>query len=476
MNIFRSFLYGAVSTALCLSTAAHAGGYATARFGGEHGHPATAHPTAMYFNPAGLTLGSGTRVYGEGLLAYRTATFERPVEAIDNLGSGTPDDADGRAANTGRGELSNFLVSPFLGVVTDLGIESLGLAAGVYAPFGGQASWNENDQFANSTMYPGAVDGPQRWSTIEGSQRALYATVAGAYRLAGPRLSIGVGLNAVTQDVSLVRARNGNGTDDLVDGLGEISEGRTLIEGSDMSLSVGAGILWEATDSLRVGLSYQSTPGFGERALEGELTNKFGSGEVTVTETELLFTLPDTFRAGVTFRPISMLEVRLSGDYTRWSKFERHCLLDRSVPDRKCALNDDGSVDTNAGGAGVVVVIPRDWKDTYGVRAGASFWASDALEVFGGVGFDSNAVPDETLDAGVMDMNKVVSSVGARYGLRGGAMSLAASFTNVTYASRDVSARAEGEAPMIPSRNPDGAGSYSQSVNLLTVGMLYAFQ
>src|SRR5690606_4110534 len=147
--------------------------------------------------------------------------------------------------------------------------------------------------------------------------------------------------------LSLVRARNGNGSDDLVDGLGEISEGRTLIEGSDLSVSVGAGILWEATEQLRVGLSYQSTPGFGERALEGELTNKFGNGEVTVTETELLFTLPDSFRAGVSFRPSSPLELRLSGDFTRWSKLERHCLLDRSVAERKCALNDDGSVDTD---------------------------------------------------------------------------------------------------------------------------------
>src|SRR5690606_34429940 len=100
------------------------GGYATARFGGEHGHPATDHPTAMYFNPAGIALGDGTRIYAEGLFVFRAASYDRPAEAIDNLGAGTPDDPTAIAANSGQAELANFLVSPFLGVVSDLGTDS----------------------------------------------------------------------------------------------------------------------------------------------------------------------------------------------------------------------------------------------------------------------------------------------------------------------------------------------------------------
>ncbi len=33
---------------------ASATGFSTARFGGEHGHPMTNNPTALYYNPAGL--------------------------------------------------------------------------------------------------------------------------------------------------------------------------------------------------------------------------------------------------------------------------------------------------------------------------------------------------------------------------------------------------------------------------------------
>lgn len=454
---------------------AHAGGYATARFGGEHGHPATDHPTAIYFNPAGLALGAGTRLYIEGLFIRRTASYERPVEAIDNLGTGTPDDPEAIRANTGKGTLANFLVSPFLGAVTDLGIDNLGVGFGFYVPFGGQASWDTIDEFANNTDYPGAYDGPQRWSTIEGEQRALFATLGGAYRLPGPRLSVGIGLNVVVQQLSVLRARNANGTDDLVSPIG-ISEGRTLIEGSDTGISVGAGVIWDASDALRVGLSYQSAPGFGsESRLEGTLTTQLGASAPGVTDTVLLSRLPDILRFGVTYRLSPRVELRASGDYQRWSVFEHHCLLSLDDPYARCAIAEDGSVDLERGGSGVLVVIPRDWQDTFGLRAGGSYWFSPVLEAFGGLSFDSNAVPDETLDVGLMDMNKMVASVGARYALLDGALQLTGSLTSVFYFSRDVAPRAADDIPELPSRTPDGAGTYQQNANLLTVGVGYTF-
>ena len=82
---------------LSFPAAARAGGLAAARFGGELGNPTTGHPTALYFNPAGLALGTGTRIYAEGVLVYRSASYDRPVAAIDNvledgeMGSGTPE-------------------------------------------------------------------------------------------------------------------------------------------------------------------------------------------------------------------------------------------------------------------------------------------------------------------------------------------------------------------------------------------------
>ena len=165
----------------------------------------------MYYNPAGLALGEGTFVLVEGTFAWRSVTYDRDPGAIDNPGTGTPDPA----VNSGESSLSNIIISPFIGVKTDFGVKGLGVAAGFYTPFGGQAVWDENSAFEGNTQYPGAVDGPQRWHNIEGVIRSSYITLAGAYKLPA-NISIGVGANVVLSVIDTIRASNVDGSDDVV--------------------------------------------------------------------------------------------------------------------------------------------------------------------------------------------------------------------------------------------------------------------
>lgn len=467
----------AAMLSLVVPSSAAAGGFAAARFGGELGNPTTSHPTAIYFNPAGLALGTGTRIYAEGVFVHRTASYDRPVEAIDNvleageMGSGTPEDAIG--ANAGEATLSNFLVSPFAAVVSDLGVEGLGVGVGLYVPFGGQASWDKAEEWADDPMYPGAVDGVARWSSIDSSLRVLYISAAGAYRF-NDRFSIGAGVNVVSQELATTRARTASSTDDLIStATGQIVEGRSFIDVSGTQLAASAGVMWRPNDELRLGASYQSQPGFGENRLSGTLSSKFGSGADSDTEIELLQSFPDVFRLGAAYAATPELELRLSGDYTRWSVTEYQCLVDANDPAAACSFNDDGSV--AADGAGVIVNIPRDWNDTFGVRAGASWFASRALEVMGGLSYDSSAVPDQTADATAIDMAKVVGSAGVRW--TNGPMEVIAALTHVYYVEREVPTRGPGgpTAPEIPSLSPDGGGTYNQAITLLNLGLQYAF-
>ena len=72
------------------ASVAHAGGFSTARFGGERTHAASDQLGTIYYNPAGLAHGHGTRGLVEGLFAYRTASYDRDAGAIHNPGTGTP--------------------------------------------------------------------------------------------------------------------------------------------------------------------------------------------------------------------------------------------------------------------------------------------------------------------------------------------------------------------------------------------------
>jgi len=78
-------LFVALLLVAATASPAAAGGLLVARFGGEDGHAASAHPSVIYYNPAGLALRSGTRVAVEGFFFHRGVEYDRPVGAIDDV-------------------------------------------------------------------------------------------------------------------------------------------------------------------------------------------------------------------------------------------------------------------------------------------------------------------------------------------------------------------------------------------------------
>ncbi len=460
------------------ASSSYAGGFASARFGGEHGNPVTDNATAVYYNPAGLALGTGTRIFAEGVLAYRAAEYERPEGAINNLADGeggTPLDAV--SANSGTASVGNVIASPFLGVASDLGVPNLGVGLAFFAPFGGQASWDKNDAYKDDTNYPGAYDGVQRWATMDGTIRALYFSGAASYRLPDIGLSFGASVSAVSQSVNTIRARTALGNDDLVAADGNLVEGRSHVDVFGVSVAAGLGVIWDATDALRVGASYQSQPGFGEQSLEGDLNFKFGNSTSDTTAINFTQSLPDVVRFGLSFRASKQLELRFSGDYTRWSVMTNQCLMDAADPDANCTLNENGgAVDETQS---VIVNIERNWEDTFGMRAGGSYWLNDDTELAGSVAFDTSAVPDETIDPAFIDTNKVIGVFGSRFRLAD-SMLLNVSYTHVYYLTREVDPRerdADGNEIgfSAPSATPDHAGKYTQNIGVLNLGMEYQF-
>lgn len=442
---------------------AAAGGFTTTRFGGEDGHAATENPVAAFYNPAGLAYGEGTRGYVEGLFAYRTVDYNRDPGAIDNAGTRTPTDAIDR--NSGAATLGNPIVSPFLGVVTDAGIPGLGIGLAVSVPFGGQAKWDKDDRFANDETYPGAVDSAARWASIEGEQRALYYTLGVGWRTADGRFGVGAGLNVVQSKIALVRARNFDGTDDLVRADGAIAEGRSLLEVDSIDLAASIGLMWKPTHCSRIGISYHSQPGFGETTLAGSLTNQFGDSAPTTIDVELRQALPDSIRVGGLWRAMPKVVLHAAIDYQRWSKFKNQCFVVPGAPTSTCDADDDGFV-TDTGD--LILNIPRAWKDTYGVRVGGTYEASDTLAVQAGVLYDSNAVPDATLDPALIDTDKIIPQLGVRYQV--GKVDVHATAGNVFYLSRTTAPRTV-DPPGAKNRNPDMAGDYATSVTYLLLGV-----
>ncbi|KYF72673.1 hypothetical protein BE17_29845 [Sorangium cellulosum] len=431
-----------------------AGGFATARFGGEHGNPITSNPTAVYYNPAGLAESEGIHLFLDGNIALRAASYAHAQAASD--------DVTVPAANTGEADLLNVAASPMLGASARVG--DLAFGAGVYVPFGGAASWDKNGAFEGSRDLAGPVDGVQRWHSIESSLQAMFFTLAAAARIPALRLSLGVSGNLIRTQVNTVRARNASGDNLLA------TEGRSLLEVSGLHASFGVGALIEAVpEKLWVGASYQSRPNVtGGETLEGTLTNRFNGVSSAPDDVELHQGLPDIVRLGARFVPAERLEVRLFGDWTRWSSMENQCLTQVGAA---CEIRSDGSA---ADPAGVVQNIARRWNDTFGVRGGVSYWPKPAVELFGGVGYDSNAVPDETLDPSATDFHDVSFAVGGRFELTK-QLHLGASYTHLFYASRDTTGESITAGLAGNSRAPDSGGLYAQTIGVLNVNVDVGF-
>lgn len=465
------------ATVILTSSSALAGGFASARFGGERGNPAETNPSTLYYNPAGIGLSEGTQLMIDVSTAFRTASYDRPVSAIDNQNPFPDDAAKNQAAldaNSGKATLNNIIASPMLGISTDFGIDmplKLGLA--FYVPFGGQAVWDENS--SASTDFPGASDGSQRWYSIDGTIRTMSLTGGLAYRIDSARLSVGVSGNLFLSSVDTLRARNSDGTDDLESG-GILKEGRSLVSADSMDFGMGAGVLWEAwRRKAWLGLSYQSRPNFdGKIVHEGTLQNYLGTAQANTSDILFTSSLPDVIRFGLKYRPKARYEFRLSGDYTRWSALTTQCLVDASVTDVEKACEVDANGATVNGSGQVIQSLSRNYEDTFGVRLGYSYWFSPDLELLAGAAYDSNAVPDATIDASLMDMNKFIASLGVDYRFTKW-MSAAVTATNVFYLERDTTGIAGNESKQPPSRQPGNQGIYNQNIFLLNTNLNFSF-
>ncbi len=372
-----------------------------------------------------------------------------------------PEPADAQGANVGKAKLLNFAAAPMLGATTRLGPVVVGL--GAFVPFGGSEVWSNNEKFTDDPKYPGAVDGVQRWYDIEGTIQSTYVAAAAAAELWDSGVSVGAALNLIYSNVNTATARTVLGDNQL--GI----EGRSQLDVSGWQLGFGAGALFEPIDdTLWLGVSYQSRPNVvGGMKLGGELRNNF-TGSVDVTEVELHQDLPDIYRLGATYRPTRQVELRLFGDLTRWSAFTRHCVARKGEP---CTLRKDGSAPPDSG---AVQNVPRDWKDAWGVRAGGSYFATHSLELFAGLGYDSNAVPDETLEPSLMDFDDFALAAGARVELVHNVY-FAGSYTNFYNIPRDTRGKSVHPLEQSPSNGPDASGKYTEWVGLVDLNVEVVF-
>jgi long-chain fatty acid transport protein len=339
------------------------------------------------------------------------------------------------------------------------------LGAAAYAPFGGNVSFDENAHYL-SREYPGARDGVARWHGIDGATMSIYTTLGVAYRLGC--LSFGVTGNLILTSLHLTRAQTLDGTNDLK------QEGRSQIDVSGVHGSFGLGVMLEVLpERLYLSASYQAQPGLGVQKLDGALrvdsTVHDGADSFT-RDVTFHQALPDIWRLGARFKPTPSVELRLAADLTRWSVLQTQCV---SLRNAACVVTPDGD---GLPDGGVVQNIRRYWRDTVGVRVGASMWVTPALELFAGLGYEMGASPDRTLEPVLADGDNMAVALGGRIQVAH-SWFLAAGYTHLQFLPRDNTGKSQLADPFTAAltRRPDAGGQYEQWVAIVNMNVTKTF-
>ena len=430
---------------------AAASGFSVARFSGEHGHPTTDNPTALYFNPAALR-SRRFELFADGLFGVRRVTYTRTAQPSDE-----PDPPGAAGANVGRATLTNVLVSPSLWLAVPLS-SRLSLAAGVFTPFGGPLSWDKRAAFEGSG-YPGPVDGVTRFHAIEGLSLTTYGSLGASYALADTGLRLGLALSGIYSRVDDVRAWSGGGN-------GVAGEGRSLLKVDGLAWGFGVGAFYEDhAKRWRLGLSYQSRPNVaGGLKLGGQLSNDIGGP--SSADVQLRQDLPDILRLGLGYQARPNVELRVFGSWERWSAFQNQCVSNAGAA---CEILANGG---QPNGGKVLQNIPRHFHDGFEARLGVSVWTSPGLELFSGMGVMSTAVPNDTLEASLPDFVGVTFSLGAR-GRVSDALSIGGSLSHIVSPARVADSRFQDY--QLPSQLPDASGHYTQSITYADLNVAVRF-
>ena len=437
-------------TALSAATSgAWASGFSAARFGGEHGTPVSANPTAVFYNPAALTGSEGLNLLADAVIFIRDASYTHTQHPTD-----VPEPAGLEGANTGRATLLNLAVVPSLAASYAVGDFDVGL--GYFIPFGGGTMWDDAERFAGNVAYPGAVGGPQRWHALDGTMQLMYWTAAVAYEIPDTGLSLGASGSLILSQIVALNARTVRGDNDMG------SEGRSLLDVSTLAGGFAVGALLEAVEEVFwLGASYTSRPNVtGGHTLEGTLKNNFGT--VDEAAVELHQDVPDVIRFGVRYRPAPAIELRLHGDWTRWSAFDDQCV---SLAGDRCEVDEEGRAQ---GEPAPLQNIRRDWQDAVAIRVGVSYSPSPRWELMAGLGYDGNAIPDETLEPSLVDYEDFATTLGARVQLVEGHLSFELAYTqfyNIPRSNAGLSGLATQEESF--NRVPDAGGHYTEVAGMV---------
>jgi long-chain fatty acid transport protein len=333
--------------------------FATAR--GEAFVATADNPSAIYYNPAGITQLEGNELRGGLYGIYLDSSFSPPSSAPNH--SHTYDNQD------------NYAVVPqifYTYTPTNMPIPvSFGL--GVYAPFGGKSSWPQDTGFRSV-----AIGGSLTYVTIN---PVVAVKLPFNFSIGG-----GVMVNYANMEMS--------------QGLAQFPHPLTnffRFTGNGWSVGYNLGLLWQPIKQVSVGASFRSSATV---TLDGQ--TKYEQQPLisaTSQSAQADFKFPFTVVCGISYRPTPKWNLEFDADYTDWSSFGSNSIHQAATT---YPINPD-------------ISLQLDWQPSWMYEFGVTRYFDNGWHASAGFVYNENSVPNAYYTPLAADMDRYFLSAGAGY-------------------------------------------------------------
>jgi long-chain fatty acid transport protein len=331
--------------------------FATAR--GEAFVATADNPSAIYYNPAGITQLEGGNLRGGLYEIYFESSF-RPPQGAPNEG------------NTYHSQCDDATIPQIFYTYTPNN-SRLSYGLGIYAPFGGKMSWPQDTGFRSV-----ALDGSLKYLTIN--------PIVAVKVL--PSLSIGGGVMVNYGNMMMeqgLRASQAPLTNYF------------RFTGDGWSVGYNLGALWQPHEKVSIGAMFRSSARF---TLDGHAEYEQLPFIVSANQSaQMGLQFPLTVTAGLSYRPTPKWNVELDADYTDWSCFGSTTIHQSSTT---YPVEQDISVTLN-------------WQASWIYELGVTRYFDSGWQVSAGFVYSENSVPNDYYSPLAADMDRYFFSLGTGY-------------------------------------------------------------
>lgn len=322
-------------------------------------------PSAVYFNPAGLTQLKGTQFYFGSTLIAPLGSYKVP---------GTS-----QIEYEQKGQVFTPINFYFTQQITD----KLYAGIGVNNPFGLGTKWPSN--------WVG------KYLAVDTELKSYFITPVIAYQLLD-NLSVSLGGMFAWTDVKINRKSPQPITGDF----------DLTLKGDGTAFGFTAGILYKPTSELSVGLSYRSEVSFDLKGTAESVPATFKhpqlgidlpfpNGDITAP-----LTTPQNATLGIALKASDKVTITADFQYVGWSSYDK---LEITFTNYDLDLNP-------ANGQQNIISVDRKYENSFIVRTGFEYEAAQSFKLRGGIFYDRNPVPTEFVEPTLPDADRLGLNLG----------------------------------------------------------------